>query len=397
VVVDGAGNVYVTGDSDTDWSTQSLAPDGTLRWDRRLSGQGVSYDLPRDMALLPDGNLVVTGTMQNIGDGLTNDAETVAYDAQGALVWRARFSDTATSHEEVSDLDVDAAGRIVLTGSTARAPGGYDLASPFTLRYDRAGALMQTIRSDGGSSVDVAPGGGFHLAGFFPEPSPSAVSRFDAAGNRLWAAPLAGDANEFLGDPKVAVDSTGAVTVAATASDPFNGRDSYLTIRFDADGRELFRHRFDGSEVIGERDHVVGVAIDANDATLVTGTSQNGYPSSGGTGTDFLTLKFAVGAAPALFAPSGLQATAVSRSKIRLQWQDNAGSEDGFRIERCADVGSGLMCTNFAELARVGRDATGFVDSRLTRSTTYRYRVRAFNAGGASTPSNTATASTPRF
>ena len=105
-------------------------------------------------------------------------------------------------------------------------------------------------------------------------------------------------------------------------------------------------------------DEVAGLAVDASDAVLVTGTSWNGYVSIGGTATDIVTLKFAAGAAPALLAPSRLDATALSRSEIRLRWQDNAGTEDGFRIERCAGVG----CTGFVQVAAVGRNATSYVD-----------------------------------
>ena len=105
-----------------------------------------------------------------------------------------------------------------------------------------------------------------------------------------------------------------------------------------------------------------------------------------------MTLKFAAGAAPALLAPTGLQASALSASQIRLTWQDNAGTEDGFRIERCA----GLGCTGFTEVAVVGHDVTSYVDGGLARNSQYSYRVRAFNAGGVSAYTNVATTKTRR-
>jgi titin len=54
----------------------------------------------------------------------------------------------------------------------------------------------------------------------------------------------------------------------------------------------------------------------------------------------------------------------------------------------------GSTCTTFTQVAVAGRDATGFVDSGLARNTTYSYRVRGFNAAGASSFSNRATART---
>src|SRR6266705_1487758 len=89
-------------------------------------------------------------------------------------------------------------------------------------------------------------------------------------------------------------------------------------------------------------------------------------------------------------APSNLNAQAVSSSEIDLTWVDNAGDEDGFKIERCQ--GSG--CTNFTEITTVGANVTSYANSGLSPSTTYRYRVRAFNAGGSSGYSNEAEATT---
>jgi hypothetical protein len=396
VAVDGSGNAYVTGYSygdGYDWATLKLAADGTLRWERRLSGPGRSDDRAVDMALLPDGNLVVAGVTQNSGDGLTNDAETVAYDAQGGIVWRARWTDTAISHELVADLDTDPSGRIAITGTTAESASPYAVPAPVTLRYGSGGALLQTIRSDGGASVDVDAAGNVYVTGFFvAAPSISSVAKFDAAGQRVWATPVSLVDGDVLSPAFVAADSAGAVTVAGTVRGTSTGNGDYLTIRYAPDGSERWRHRFGGQPDPGQQDDVAGLAVAGDGTALVTGTSWNGYVSSGGTANDIVTLRFPAGTAPALTAPSQLDATALSSSAIRLRWQDNAGTEDGFRIERCAGTG----CTAFAQVAVVAHDVTSYVDSGLARNTSYSYRVRAFNAGGVSAYSNTATAKTRR-
>jgi len=265
--------------------------------------------------------------------------------------------------------------------------------TPVTLRYASSGAPLQTIRSDGGSSVDVDAAGSVYVTGFFVEPpGTSSVAKFDAGGRRVWATPLMLGDSDVLSGPLVAADSTGAVTVAGTVRDVSTGNGDYLTIRYAPDGSERWRYRFGGRADPGQQDEVAGLAVDGDDDALVTGTSWNGYLSSGGTANDIVTLRFPAGTAPALAAPSQLDATAVSRSEIRLRWQDNAGTEDGFRIERCARTG----CTAFAQIAVVGHDVTSYLDSGLARNTAHSYRVRAFNAGGVSTYSNTATAKTRR-
>jgi hypothetical protein len=394
IAVDGGGNVYVTGFSygegfGYDWATLKFGPGGALLWERRLSGPGRSDDRAADMTLLPNGNLAISGTFQPDG-GPASDAETVVYDPQGTIAWRARWSDTATSHEVVFDLDADPAGRIAVTGTTQGNPGPYAPPFPVTLRYGGTGNLLQTIR-EGGSSVDADAAGNLHLAGTFVM-APSSVAKYDAAGARAWTSSLAADP-DFLSSPQVAAHASGAVTVAGTVRQMSTGDGDYLAIRFAPDGREQWRYRFDGSSDPGQQDEVAGLAIDAAGAALVTGTSWNGYVSIGGTATDIVTLKFGAGAAaPALIAPSQLGATALSSSEIRLSWQDNAGTEQGFRIERCA----GTACSSFTQIAVVGQGVTGYVDSGLARNASYSYRVRAYNAGGASSYSNTATAKTRR-
>ncbi len=95
-------------------------------------------------------------------------------------------------------------------------------------------------------------------------------------------------------------------------------------------------------------------------------------------------------AAPAVpVAPSNLVATAVSSSQINLTWTD-ADNEQGFKIERCTGVG----CTEFIQIATVGANVTSYSNTGLTASTSYSYRVRAYNAAGDSDYSNTATAVT---
>ena len=78
-------------------------------------------------------------------------------------------------------------------------------------------------------------------------------------------------------------------------------------------------------------------------------------------------------ACPPPDAPSDLNATAFSPSRIDLDWQDNSSDETGFRIERSPDGSSG-----WAQVGSVGANATTFSDTGLSCETTYHYRVRAY-------------------
>jgi hypothetical protein len=86
--------------------------------------------------------------------------------------------------------------------------------------------------------------------------------------------------------------------------------------------------------------------------------------------------------------PTLLSATAVSTSQINLAWTDNSSNEQGFKIERSTDN------LNFSQIATVGAGVATYQNTGLAASTTYYYRVRAYNATGNSGYSNVANATT---
>ena len=75
-------------------------------------------------------------------------------------------------------------------------------------------------------------------------------------------------------------------------------------------------------------------------------------------------------------APANLTATAVSDSQIDLTWSDNASDETGYRFERSTD---GI---NFSENSTLNPDDSSFSDTGLAPSTTYFYRLYAYNLYG---------------
>jgi hypothetical protein len=79
--------------------------------------------------------------------------------------------------------------------------------------------------------------------------------------------------------------------------------------------------------------------------------------------------------------------------QIDLAWSDNSNNELGFAINRCTDN------INFVTVAAVGANIAVYRDGAppsppLTPGTTYYYRIQAYNQGGHSAGSNTASATT---
>jgi hypothetical protein len=85
--------------------------------------------------------------------------------------------------------------------------------------------------------------------------------------------------------------------------------------------------------------------------------------------------------------PSNLVASAASSSQIKLSWTDNSSFEDGSKIERWNG-------SSYSQINTVGANVATYTDTGLTASTTYYYRVRAYNGAGDSGYSNESSATT---
>lgn len=88
-------------------------------------------------------------------------------------------------------------------------------------------------------------------------------------------------------------------------------------------------------------------------------------------------------------AAYGSTAQAIDMSRIDIQWIPGDSNATGFVIERAIESGS------FTTLTAVDDTTTTWSDLTVDPSTTYHYRVVAFNAYGNAAPSDVATASTP--
>lgn len=98
---------------------------------------------------------------------------------------------------------------------------------------------------------------------------------------------------------------------------------------------------------------------------------------------------YTISAPPAVpDAPTSLTATAAGSTQINLAWTDNSDDETGFRIERRIGAGS------WGTVTSVSAGSTSYSNTGLSPSTTYEYRVYAYNGAGDSTASNTDSATT---
>jgi|GEM_PF-625969 len=88
-------------------------------------------------------------------------------------------------------------------------------------------------------------------------------------------------------------------------------------------------------------------------------------------------------------AASGLAAVALSSSRVRLTWADNANNETGFKVQRRV-----TGATAWTTIATANANAVTFDDTTVAANTSYDYRILATNSTGDAPASNIATAAT---
>ncbi|MET0624408.1 MAG: Ig-like domain-containing protein [Pyrinomonadaceae bacterium] len=133
VVVDAAGGVYVTGEtnngdfgySTSDAATVKYDANGTLVWANVYRGLPGRWDGDNRMVLDPSGGVYVGIQSQGFSD---YDTAVLKYKADGTLHWVYRYDNPEHSSDLVNDLELDASGNLYFTGTASRA-GTVDVAT----------------------------------------------------------------------------------------------------------------------------------------------------------------------------------------------------------------------------------------------------------------------------
>ncbi|MBN2536740.1 SBBP repeat-containing protein, partial [candidate division WOR-3 bacterium] len=289
--LDGAGNVYVTGyatfdTSGWDYATIKYDAGGNRQWVGRYTTE--FEDFASDIALDAAGNVYVTGSTGN-PYLLTWDYATVKYDSAGVEQWTARYDGPGIEDDEPAGLVVDDAGNVYVTGGSLGVGTNMDFA---TVKYDAGGETLWVRRLEGpaggadeATGVALAPSGNIVVTGFSEGDGTSTdflTVSYSPAGTELWTARYDGPDHDFDEARAVAVDAAGNAYVTGVS---WGDRYDYLTVKYDSEGREQWVERYDGPD--DGFDEPVGVALDGAAGVCVAGRSDGV-----GTGVDFATCRY---------------------------------------------------------------------------------------------------------
>jgi uncharacterized delta-60 repeat protein len=313
IVVAGSSGLEVTQCGDNGCVSESHAdaalarynPDGTL--DTSFSGDGkdmMDFGAAADVALQPDGKIVVVGTegftiCGDIWCDTFADFAVARYNADGTL--DTSFSGDGTEVTDFGKADsasrvvLQQDGKIVVAGSSVDPSGNG--ADDFALaRYNADGTLDASFSDDGKQVTDFGGSDkGAHGLALQPDGKIVAVGR--TSGDDFAIARYAVDGSldtTFAGDGKQTTDLAGwdaasavaiqddrkIVVAGTTNAGAFVGDDDFALARYSADGSLDTTFSGDGRQNtnfgLGEHDSANGIALQRDGKIVAVGSSTVG-------------------------------------------------------------------------------------------------------------------------
>jgi uncharacterized delta-60 repeat protein len=264
VAVDVAGNVYVTGQSQgagtgLDYATIKYNAAGVQLWAARYNGPGNNEDAAKALVIDDAGNVYITG--RSIGIGTSFDFATIKYDNNGNALWIRRFNSIFNGFDEATAIGLDRDGNVYVTGFGA------------TIKYDNNGApLWVFTHSVNSQSLALDNDGNVYITGYRFTSFASfdyATMKFNTNGNHLWFRIYHAGNSDIAWS--LALDEDRNVYVTGQ-SDGIGTSKDIVTVKYDTDGNEQWVARFNNSPVNGW-DEALAITTDDKGHIYVTGQS----------------------------------------------------------------------------------------------------------------------------
>lgn len=295
VAVDGLGNVFVTGysvglTSSEDYLTIKYNSAGTEQWINSYDNPDMDdIDIANSMILDGTGNIYVTG--YSIGNGSAEDYATVKYNSAGNEVWVRRYNGTGNDYDITTGIAADGSGNIIVTGYSSGSSSAEDYA---TVKYDPQGNSLWVNRYNGSSnsydistSIDADDLGNVYVTGYSYDDLTSedyATIKYSPEGQQEWVSKYNGAGGDFDIATSIKSDIKGDIYVTGYSYD-FNSKENYATVKYNSSGVEQWTEIYNGAS--NGSDLASTLFSDINDNIYVTGYSYDG-PNS----VDYVTLKY---------------------------------------------------------------------------------------------------------
>lgn len=290
LAVDDSGRAVVagarfTGPNNYDYYLRRHRADGSEDWSRLYSGPAGRHDIPAGVALDQAGNVYVTGMSQSGRGNRDYDCVTVKYSPTGTLLWTHTFNRRDSVDDAGAAVAVAADGHIWVCGTSGNEllvlrlrPNGDTAWARSWLSGSRSqGVALRLDRTGGAVLLGTAqPGGNQDFA----------LLRYDSLGNRTWAQTWDGPGRGFDTPGGLALDGQDNVYLCGGACRTTTDV-AYATLKYSPAGVRQWVAWHNSPDTTGA-DFALAIAADAAGNSYVTGRSW----SPAGNYWDIVTVKY---------------------------------------------------------------------------------------------------------
>jgi uncharacterized delta-60 repeat protein len=375
MVIDGSGNVYVTGWSisgSADFATIKYNTVGTVAWIQRYNGTGNLEDAALGIAIDGSGNVFVTG--RSVGSSSNFDYVTIKYNSSGVQQWVQRFNGSGNGNDVAYAIAVDASGNVYVTGSSTGSSNGLNYV---TVKYNASGVqqwISEYIWFNNDIAYDIAlgPDGSVYVtgasAGSTADDDDIYTVKYSSAGSYIWGNRYIGPGTNDDVANSIALDNNGNLYVSGYSVGIGTNID-YVLLRYSTSGgNPLTEKRYNGPG--NGIDQSLGSVVDGSGCVYLTGISV-------ATNNDYCTIKYVpLASAPVLVSPAN-NSTGISCTPL-LNWNDVVNAET-YTVQVSTNSGFTSFRVNQSGLTTSQYQVTA---GALQNNVLYYWRACAVNVAG---------------
>jgi uncharacterized delta-60 repeat protein len=294
IAVDGAGNVYVTGESPAlgvgqDYATIKYNSTGTVQWVKRYNGAVNGYDSARAITVDGSGNVYVTGGSR--GSGGNQDYATIKYNSAGTRLWVKRYNGPGNGNDKAAAIAVDGSDNVYVTGESRGSGSGQDYA---TIKYNSSGVPQWVKRYNGAGNGDDAAcaigmdcAGNVYVTGYcrWSANNDFMTIKYSSGGVRQWIRRYNGPGNGHDAATAIAVDYAGTACVSGICRGA-GGTYDCATVKYNSAGVQQWVRGYAGPA--GGDDYANAITLDNTGNVYIAGASER----SPGSNEDCITIKY---------------------------------------------------------------------------------------------------------